>query len=251
MQVHRSAILIDTHNDITSATVAGLDLEKPNTDHMTDIPRMKRGGMGAQFFAAYVAASYVEGNHSANRTLQMIDTIKHDIVEGHPDDFVLATTAADVRRAHREGKMAALIGIEGGVAIEDDLAMLRAFHRLGARYMTLTHNTTLAWADAAVDEPKSHGLSPFGERVVREMNRLGILVDISHVSPATMAAALRVSEAPVIASTSEAFSRSVETTMAITCVSNRQPLGKSGRDGRSMRREVSTSTSVMRPSRLK
>src|SRR5689334_24570561 len=103
-RVHQSAILIDTHNDITSATVAGLDIGKPNTDHMTDVPRMKKGGMGAQFFAAYVAASYVEGNHSANRALQMIDTVKHDIVGRHPEDFVFATTADDIRRAHRERK---------------------------------------------------------------------------------------------------------------------------------------------------
>src|SRR5215467_15297524 len=92
-RVHKSALLIDTHNDITSATVAGLDIGKPNTDHMTDVERMKKGGMGAQFFAAFVAASYVDGNHSANRTLQMIDTIRHDIVEQHPNDFLLATTA--------------------------------------------------------------------------------------------------------------------------------------------------------------
>src|SRR5208337_641703 len=119
MRVHRSAILIDTHNDITSATVAGLDIGKPNTDHMTDIPRMKKGGMGAQFFAVYVSATYVEGNHSANRTLQMIDTVRHDIIDRYPNDFMFATTAADVRAAHKQGKIAALLGIEGGHAIED------------------------------------------------------------------------------------------------------------------------------------
>src|SRR3954454_10306932 len=112
-RVHDSAILIDTHNDVTSATVAGLDIGKPNTDHMTDVARMKKGGMGAQFFAAYVAASYVEGNRSAHRALEMIDTVKHDIVAQHPNDFLFATTAEDIRRAHREHKIAALIGIEG------------------------------------------------------------------------------------------------------------------------------------------
>src|SRR5215475_3070032 len=100
-RVHKSAILIDTHNDVTSSTVAGLDIGKPNTDHMTDIPRMRKGGMGAQFFAVYVAASYVEGNRSANRTLQMIDTVRHDIIEKYPHDFLFATTADDIRRAHK------------------------------------------------------------------------------------------------------------------------------------------------------
>src|SRR5215813_8199157 len=97
-RVHKSALLIDTHNDVTGSTVAGLDIGKPNTGHMTDIPRMKKGGMGAQFFAVYVSAAYVEGNHAANRTLQMIDTVRHDIIAKYPNDFVLATTAADVRR---------------------------------------------------------------------------------------------------------------------------------------------------------
>src|SRR6185369_4764310 len=118
-RVHKSAILIDTHNDVTSATVAGLDLGKPNMDHMTDLARMKQGGMGAQIFAVYVAASYVEGNHAANRTLQMIDTVRHDIIERYPNDFAFAGGAADIRRAHRQGKIAALLGIEGGHAIED------------------------------------------------------------------------------------------------------------------------------------
>src|SRR5215813_635444 len=108
-RVHKSALLIDTHNDVTSATVAGLDLGKPNTDHMTDIPRMKKGGMGAQFFAVYVAASYIDGNHAANRTLQMIDTVRHDIIAQHPADLAFAGTAAEIRQAHRQGKIAALL----------------------------------------------------------------------------------------------------------------------------------------------
>ena len=127
------------------------------------------------------------------------------MVERYPNDLAMAYSADDVERVVKSGKIASLIGIEGGVAIEDDLAQLRAFHRLGARYMTLTHNKTLAWADAATDSPQHHGLSPWGERVVREMNRLGMLVDISHVSPETMRAALKVSEAPIIASHSSAF----------------------------------------------
>ena len=201
MQVHRSALLIDTHNDVTSATVAGLDIGKPNTDHMTDIPRMKKGGMGAQFFAVFVSAAFVEGNHSANRTLQMIDTVKHDIVERYPNDFVLATTAADIRRAHREGKMAALLGIEGGHAIEDSLRLLRRYYDEGVRYMTLTHSNSNHWADSSGDPNQpNHGLSDFGKDVVREMNRLGMMVDISHVADTTFWAALETSRAPIFAS---------------------------------------------------
>ena len=201
MRVHRSAILIDTHNDVPSATVAGLDLGKPNTDHMTDLPRMKKGGMGAQFFAVYVAAGYVEGNHSANRTLQMIDTVRHDIIEKYPNDFVLATTAADIRRAHKQHKIAALLGIEGGHAIEDSLRLLRRYYDEGVRYMTLTHANSNHWADSSGDSNQpNHGLSPFGKEVIAEMNRLGMMVDISHVSDKTFWDALETSKAPVFAS---------------------------------------------------
>ena len=201
MRVHESAILIDTHNDIPSATVAGLDLGQPNTDHMTDIPRMKKGGMGAQFFAVYVSAAYVEGNRSANRTLQMIDTVKHDIVGKYPNELLFATTAADVRRAHREHKIAALMGIEGGHAIEDSLRLLREYYDLGIRYMTLTHSNSNHWADSSGDpDQPNNGLSPFGKDVVREMNRLGMIVDISHVSDKTFWDALETSRAPIFAS---------------------------------------------------
>ena len=200
-RVHRSAVLIDTHNDVTSATVAGLDLGKPNTEHMTDIPRMKKGGMAAQFFAVYVAASYVEGNHSAHRTLEMIDTVRHDIIEKHPADFVLATTSADILRAHRQHKMAALLGIEGGHAIEDSLRLLRRYYDEGVRYMTLTHSNSNHWADSSGDPVKpNNGLSPFGKEVVAEMNRLGMIVDISHVSDKTFQDALETSKAPIFAS---------------------------------------------------
>ncbi|HEV3201146.1 MAG TPA: dipeptidase [Bryobacteraceae bacterium] len=201
MRVHQSAILIDTHNDVTSATVAGLDIGKPNTDHMTDIPRMKKGGMGAQFFAVYVSATYVEANHSANRTLQMIDTVRHDIIEKHPNEFVFATTAADIRRAHEQRKMAALMGIEGGHAIEDSLRLLRDYYVLGIRYMTLTHGNSNHWADSSGDANKpNNGLSPFGKEVVLEMNRLGMIVDISHVADKTFWDALETSKAPIFAS---------------------------------------------------
>jgi len=201
MRVHRSAILIDTHNDITSATVAGLDIGKPNTDHMTDIPRMKKGGMGAQFFAVYVSASYVEGNHSANRTLQMIDTVRYDIIEKHPHDFLFATTAADILRAHRQHKIAALLGIEGGHAIEDSLRLLRRYYDEGVRYMTLTHSNSNHWADSSGDPNKpNNGLSPLGREVVLEMNRLGMIVDIAHVADKTFWDALETSKAPIFSS---------------------------------------------------
>ena len=199
-RVHNSALLIDTHNDITSATVAGLDIGKPN-DRMTDVPRMRKGGMGAQFFAVYVSASYVEGNRSANRTLQMIDTVRHDIIEKYPNDFLFATTADDIRRARREHKMAALMGIEGGHAIEDSLRLLRDFYALGIRYMTLTHSNSNHWADSSGDANKpNNGLTDFGKQVVLEMNRLGMIVDISHVADKTFWDALEVSKAPIFAS---------------------------------------------------
>jgi len=200
-RVHKSALLIDTHNDVTSATVAGLDLGQPNTDHMTDIPRMKKGGMGAQIFAVYVAASYVEGNHAANRTLHMIDTVRHDIIAQHPNDLMFAGTAAGIRRAHKQGKIAALLGIEGGHAIEDSPRLLRDYYDLGVRYMTLTHSNSNHWADSSGDANKpNNGLSPLGKEIVAEMNRIGMIVDISHVSDKTFWDALEVSKAPIFAS---------------------------------------------------
>ena len=201
IRVHKSAILIDTHNDITSRTVTGFDIGSHSTDTHTDLARMKQGGMGAQFFAVYVAASYVEGNHAANRTLQMIDTVKHDIIEKYPNDFMLATTAEDIRAAHRQGKIAALLGIEGGHAIEDSLRLLRIYYNEGVRYMTLTHTNSNHWADSSGDEKKpNNGLSPFGKDVVREMNRLGVIVDISHTADKTFWDAIEVSKAPIFAS---------------------------------------------------
>lgn len=198
-RVHKSAILIDTHNDITSNTVDGADIGQPGTETHTDLPRMKKGGMGAQFFAVFVAANYVEGNHAAHRTLDMIDTVRHDIIENYPSDFLYATTADDVRRARKEGKIAALLGIEGGHAIEDDLRLLRRFYNEGVRYMTLTHSNTNNWAGSSGD-PANKGLTDFGKQVVHEMNRLGMIVDISHVSDKTFADALETSEAPIFAS---------------------------------------------------
>jgi membrane dipeptidase len=212
IRVHRSTLLIDTHNDVTSRTVEGFDIGPRNTsDHPThtDLVRMKEGGVGAQFFAVYVAASYVNGNHSANRTLQMIDTVRHDIIAKYPNDFVFATTAADIEAAHKKGKIAALMGIEGGHAIEDSLRLLRDYYALGVRYMTLTHSNTNNWADSSGDMTNTaiqhhNGLTDFGKDVVREMNRLGMMVDISHVADKTFWDALEVSKAPIFASHSSA-----------------------------------------------
>ncbi len=203
-RVTRDAILIDTHNDVTSKTVAGYDIATPNKGGQTDLPRMK-GFLGAEFFAVYVDAEYVKDNHSANRTLAMIDTVKTDIVAAHPQDFVFATTADEIVKAHKEHKIAALMGIEGGHAIEDSLRLLRDYYALGIRYMTLTHFNTNNWADAQGDfedpkVPKHNGLTPFGKDVVREMNRLGMMVDISHVADKTFYDALETSSAPIIAS---------------------------------------------------
>lgn len=203
-EITKSAILIDTHNDIPSFTVDGADIGNAPKNH-TDIPRLREGGVGAVFFSVYVAATYVNGNHSANRTLQMIDTVYHDIINRYPETFTLALTARDIEMAHRKRKIAALLGIEGGHAIEDSPRLLRDYYRLGVRYMTLTHWNTNNWADSSGDinnpEVQHHnGLTPQGKDIVREMNRLGMMVDISHVADKTFYDALETSQAPIIAS---------------------------------------------------
>src|SRR5436190_7960485 len=208
-KVHSSAILIDTHNDVTSRTVEGFDIAAGNGKGHTDVPRLREGGVGATFFAVYVGGGYDRKNRAAHRALEMIDTVRRDIVERHPGDFRLATTAADIEAAHREGKIAALMGIEGGHAIEDSLRLLRDFYHLGIRYMTLTHTNTNNWADSSGDQDdpavKHHnGLTAFGKDVVREMNRLGMIVDISHVSDKTFWDVLETSRVPVFASHSSA-----------------------------------------------
>jgi len=218
MRVHRSALLIDTHNDTPSWIVDGqecggkkpscVDMGTRSTVGHTDIPRLKEGGVGAVFFAAYVSGDYVKGNRSANRALAEIDAIRTDIVSKHPDDIMFAASVKDIEEAHRRGKIAALIGIEGGHAIEDSLRLLRDYYALGVRYMTLTHSNTNNWADSSGDinrgDVRHHnGLTPFGKDVVREMNRLGMMVDISHVADKTFWDALGVSRAPLIASHSD------------------------------------------------
>jgi membrane dipeptidase len=213
-KLHREAIVVDTHDDVTSTILEdGFDLGKPDGVTATDLPKMRAGGIGAEFFSIYVDPRFYlhpsphEGG-SARRALDMID-VTYQQIERHPQDLVFAGTVDDIRRAKREGKIAILMGIEGGYAIEDSLSALRDFYRLGVRYMTLTHSVNGDWADssgvgAAPPEPKHHGLSPFGEEVVREMQRIGMLVDISHVSDETIDDVLRIAKAPVIASHSSA-----------------------------------------------
>jgi membrane dipeptidase len=202
--ITKSVILIDTHNDIPSFTVDGADIgASPKTQ--TDITRLHEGGVGAVFFSVYVAATYVQGNHSANRALQMIDTVQHDILDRYPGTFSPALTAADIEKAHRHHKIAGLMGLEGGHAIEDSPRLLRDYYRLGIRYMTLTHWNTNGLADSATDvnnpQVQHHnGLTPLGKEVVHEMNRLGMMVDISHTSDKTFYDALETSQAPIIAS---------------------------------------------------
>ena len=205
LQIHRRAIVIDTHNDVTTPmTNDDFDLSgTPPAPYRTSIARMKEGGLTGEFFSLYIKPWYVENGGAARRTLDMIDAV-YRAVERHPRDLMFATSVADIRRAKRLGKVAALMGIEGGHAIEDSLPALREFYRLGVRYMTLTWNNTNNWADAGRGEKKHNGLSEFGKEVVREMNRLGMLIDVSHVSDKTMSDALDVSKAPIIASHSSA-----------------------------------------------
>ncbi|HXG69423.1 MAG TPA: dipeptidase, partial [Gemmatimonadaceae bacterium] len=168
----------------------------------TDIARLKAGGVGGQFWSVYVPAE-LQGQAAVTATLEQIDIV-HRMMKKYPGTFELALTADDVERIFKKGKIGSLIGMEGGHSIDNSLAALRMFHRLGARYMTITHSKNIPWADSATDTPKLNGLSPFGEEVVREMNWLGMLVDLSHVSPDTMADAIGVTTAPVIFSHSSA-----------------------------------------------
>lgn len=203
------APLIDGHNDLPSSLLekAGgdlerIDLRKPQLDHPADLPRLREGRVGAQFWAAFVDSEHMLRGTALRRGLLEIDMILR-MVARH-EELELARSADDIERIRRQGKLASLIGVEGGHAIEGSLAALRAFHALGVRYMTLTHFRTTDWADAATDHPLHHGLTELGEQVVREMNRLGMFVDLSHVSAETMTDALRVSRAPVIFSHSNA-----------------------------------------------
>ncbi|HEY0153869.1 MAG TPA: dipeptidase [Longimicrobium sp.] len=207
-RIHAQTPLVDGHNDLpweirekAGGDLARLDPRRSNPAQHTDIPRLRAGAVGGVFWAAYVPSDFAKGG-AARVALEQIDLI-HRMTAASPD-LRLALTADEVERAHREGKIASLIGIEGGHSIENSLGALRQFYGTGVRYMTLTHASTLDWADAATDSARHDGLTRFGEEVVREMNRLGMLVDLSHVSPATMKDAIRVSAAPVIFSHSSA-----------------------------------------------
>ena len=207
--LHKQVPLIDGHNDYPWALrenaardLEKLDISKPQPSIMTDIPRLRTGGVGGQFWSVYVPAE-LAGQAAVTATLEQIDIV-HRMTRKYPDVFELALTADDVVRIFKRGKIASLIGMEGGHSIDSSLGALRMFHRLGARYMTLTHSHNVPWADSATDQPRLGGLSAFGEEIVREMNWLGMLVDLSHVSPDTMKDAIRVTEAPVIFSHSSA-----------------------------------------------
>jgi len=208
--LHKTSLLVDGHNDYPWALrehdpardLDKLDIRKPQPSIMTDIPRLKDGGVGGQFWSVYVPVE-LQGQAAVTATMEQIDIV-HRMMRKYPDTFELALTADEVERIHKQGKIASLIGMEGGHSIDNSLADLRMFARLGARYMTLTHTSNTPWADSATDTPKFNGLSPFGEEVVKEMNWLGMLVDLSHVSPDTMEDAIRVSQAPVIFSHSVA-----------------------------------------------
>lgn len=208
-QLLRAAILVDGHNDLPWAIredkrapgdVAAYDLRGTVPGH-TDLRRLELGGVGAQFWSVYTPGE-AAGNY-ARTQLEQID-IARRMIERYPESLQLATTVAQIRAAHREGRIASLLGMEGGHAIESSLGALRAYYDLGVRYMTLTHNVHTDWADSAALPPVHGGLTPFGEQVVQEMNRLGMLVDLSHGSEGTMDDALRVSKAPVIFSHSSA-----------------------------------------------
>jgi membrane dipeptidase len=217
-QVLARTPLIDGHNDLPweirdrfKSDLAAVDL-RSDTTHlpfpagaaplMTDIPRLRAGLMGGQFWSVWIPPE-MQGFEAVQTTLEQIDLVKR-MTARYPGDLEMAYTAADVRRIHQAHKVASMIGIEGGHQINNSLAVLRQMYDAGARYMTLTHTTNTAWADSATDLPAHHGLTPFGIEVVKEMNRIGMLIDLSHVSPQTMTAALAATEAPVIFSHSSA-----------------------------------------------
>jgi len=209
LRILKTVPLIDGHNDIPDAIrerggLDSVDFAVLQPKLMTDIPKLRAGAVGAQYWAAYVPVTTLHGGeHPGVYALEQIDLVQR-LCHKYRQTFAPALTAADVERNFKAGKISCLIGIEGGHAIENSLGALRMFYRLGVRYMTLTHWETIDWADAATDSAKHGGLTPFGEDVVREMNRLGMLVDLSHVSDATMVDAIRVSRAPVFFSHSSA-----------------------------------------------
>jgi len=198
-RLHFSSIVVDTHDDTTQRFLDGdFDLMPRNASGSIDIPRMKEGGLGAIFFSIWIP-SKITGPEAIKHALDQIDAVREQ-VRKHPNEVTLAATAAEVREARKNGKIAALMGVEGGHMIASDLGVLRSYAALGVRYMTLTHSGNDEWADSSTDKAVHNGLTEFGKDVVREMNRLGVIVDISHVSDKTFYDALEVSKAPLIAS---------------------------------------------------
>jgi membrane dipeptidase len=197
--LHFSSIVVDTHDDTTQRFLDGdFDLLPRNGSGSIDIPRMKEGGLGAIFFSIWIPGK-ITGPEAVKHALDQIDAVREQ-ARKHPKEIALATTAQEIREARKNGKIAALMGVEGGHMIASDLSVLRSFAALGVRYMTLTHSGNDEWADSSTDKAAHNGLSDFGKDVVREMNRLGVMVDISHVSDKTFYDALDVSKAPLIAS---------------------------------------------------
>jgi membrane dipeptidase len=198
-KLHFSSIVVDTHDDTTQRFLDGkFDLGARSDAGSIDIPRMREGGLGAIFFSIWIP-SKITGPEGVSRAMTQIDAVREQ-VRNHPKDLTLATTAAEVREARKQGKIAALMGVEGGHMIDSNLGVLRSYAALGVRYMTLTHSGNDEWADSSTDKAVHNGLTDFGKDVVREMNRLGVIVDISHVSDKTFYDALEVSKAPLFAS---------------------------------------------------
>ncbi len=204
--IHYSSLVVDTHSDsLAWPTRHGVDIGQPQENTHMDLPRMREGNQNVQFFACFASPSWIEKKKVVQVTLDYMDSF-HTLMNNYPEQIEQANTADDVRRITDRGKLAGILCIEGGHSIDDDLSILRMYHRLGARYMTLTWNNTNNWADGVMDEPRHGGLNHFGKEVVREMNRLGMLVDISHVAPATFWDAIATTNKPVIASHSSAKS---------------------------------------------
>ncbi|MEO6580178.1 MAG: dipeptidase [Sphingomicrobium sp.] len=211
-RILKATPLIDGHNDIAEqlaesrqsniANLASGTASWPDHPLMTDMARLHAGRVGAQFWSVYIDGTFT-GDEAIRKTIEQIDIVDR-MIAAYPSDLERALTADDIFRIHKAGRVASLIGIEGGRQIGGSLPALRQFYRLGARYMTLTHNQTTEWADSATDDPKFHGLAPFGLKVIAEMNRVGMLVDLSHVSPDVMRQAIAASRAPVIFSHSSA-----------------------------------------------
>lgn len=204
LQIHSAGYIWDGHNDLPWAVRQNggssfdrVDITKPQPEYMTDIPRLRTGNVGAQFWSVFVPVDTSLTGTALQTTIEQIALVR-EMCRRYPDVFAWAETIDQVDAARREGKIASLIGVEGGHSIENSLGNLRRLYDMGARYMTLTHSRSLDWADSATDDPKVNGLSPFGEEVIREMNRLGMLVDLSHVTPEVMRQALRITKAPVI-----------------------------------------------------